>query len=201
MYPRQVTLFNHIDLFKILYFDYQKLFKNMAVIHFESVCVQEGKFRDTETTTWIGKHVPISVSISSSLTDQPIFSCNSNTGALVESFVDAIDGLAAQNKALMKIKFLEVEFSVKSKLNQMFSFPNQRRCPKEPVLEFEDECIEEEEEQDVSTNFWQTQKNQLNDMRDHLKRICNVLPVFGFNSRKYTINLRKIELVNEELNQ
>ena len=93
----------------------------------------------------------------------------------------------------MKIKFLEIETSVKSKLNQMFSALNQRRCPKEPVLEFEDECIEEE--QDVSTQFLQPQKNQLFDLQDHLERYCNVLPVFGFNNAKYHIKLVKSYLL------
>ena len=39
----------------------KKLLKNMAVLNSESTCVQEDEFRDTDTTTWIGKHVPISV--------------------------------------------------------------------------------------------------------------------------------------------
>ena len=44
----------------------------------------------------------------------------------------------------MKLKVLEVETSVKSKLNQTFSALNQRRCWKEPKMELEDECIEED---------------------------------------------------------
>ena len=35
------------------------------------------------------------------------------------------------------------------------------------------------------------QKNQLLDLQEHLERYCNVLPVFGFNSSKYYINLIK----------
>ena len=67
---------------------------------------------------------------------------------------------------------------------------NCRRLRKEPVLEFEDECIEEEE-QDVSTQFFQTQKNQRTDLQDHFERYCNVLPVFGFDRAKYDINKKK----------
>ena len=123
----------------------------MALFDFESICVQEDNFRDTDTTTWIGKHVPISVSISSNLIKQPIFLCNSNSASLVESFVDALDGLTTQSKAQTKRKFLGIETSVKIKLDQIFSTLNQSHCRKEPVLKFEDECIEEE--QDVSTVF------------------------------------------------
>ena len=53
----------------------------------------------------------------------------------------------------IKLKFLEIETSLKIKLNQVLSALNQRRCRKKPVLEIEDECVEEEKEQDVSSQF------------------------------------------------
>ena len=65
-----------------------------------------------------------------------------------ESFVDALDGLATQSKAKMTLKFLKIETSVQSKLNQSFSALNQHRCRKEPVLESKDGCIEEEKEEE-----------------------------------------------------
>ena len=51
------TLFDKLDSFNISYSDNQKLFKNIAESDFESICVQEDKFRDTDTTIWIGKQV------------------------------------------------------------------------------------------------------------------------------------------------
>ena len=62
IYPKNVyqlreTLFDKLDSFGIQYTDDQKLFTNLAVFDFESE-----KFKNTETTTWIGKHVSISVS-------------------------------------------------------------------------------------------------------------------------------------------
>ena len=88
----------------------------MPIFDFESICVQEDKCRDADTTTWIGKHIPISVSVSSHLIEQPVFLCNSKLGAFVESFFGALHELATQRKAQMKLKFLEIETSVKSKL-------------------------------------------------------------------------------------
>ena len=35
----------------------------------------------------------------------------------------------------------------------------------------------------------QTQKNQIFDLQDRLKKHCNVLQVFGFNNAKYDSNL------------
>ena len=122
LYPKNVyqlweTLFDKLDSFDIQYTDDQKLLNNLAVFDFESICIPEEKFKNTKTTTWIGKHVPISVSISSNLIAKPRFLCNSNPRDLVESFIDAVEGLATQSKTQMKLKFLEVETTIKSKLS------------------------------------------------------------------------------------
>ena len=74
------------------------------------------------------------------------------------------------------------------------------------MLNFVDDCIVEEEEKDLSTQFLQMQKNQTIDIQEHFERYCNVLPVFGFNSAKHDINLIKSSLLpilvfNEMLNQ
>ena len=120
---------------------------------------------------------------------------------MVESIVDALEGLARQSKSRIDLKFLEIETSVKSKLNPIFFALNQRRCRNEPVLEFEDEFIEKEEEKDVSIQFLQTQKNQLIDLQKHLEKNCNVLPLFGFNSSNYVINLIKSYLLPLFINE
>ena len=61
---------------------------------------------------------------------------------------------------------------------------------------FVDDCIVEEEEKDISTQFFRMQKNQLIDLQEHFERYCNVLPVFGFNSgKKNDINLIKSYLL------
>ena len=74
----QRMCFDQLDSFNIQYTDEQKLFNNLAVFDFESICLSEEKIKNTETITWVGKHVPISVSISSNLIASPIFLCNSN---------------------------------------------------------------------------------------------------------------------------
>ena len=62
VYPRNVyqmreTFFDELDSFGIKYTSEQKLFKNIAKFDFESNCVQQETFRDTNTTNWIGKQV------------------------------------------------------------------------------------------------------------------------------------------------
>ena len=122
----------------------------------------------------------------------PLFLCNSNPRDLVESFIDAVEGSATQSKAPMKLKFLEIETAIKSKLTRTLESLNERRCCNQRVFEFEDQCFEDDnEEKDASTQFLKMQKNQLIELQEHLERYCNVLPVFGFNSAKYDINLIK----------
>ena len=183
MYQLRETLFDKLDSFDIQYTDDQKLFNNLAVFDFESICIAEEKFKLTETTTWIGKHVPISTSISSILIAQPLFLCNSNPRDLVESFIDAVEGLATKSKAQMKMNFLEVKLAIENKLTRTLESLNERRYLNQRVFEFEDHCFEDDnEEKDDSTQFLQMQKNQLIELQEHLERYCNVLPMFGFNS-------------------
>ena len=73
VYQLRETLFDKLYSFDIQYTDDQSLFTNLAVFDFECICIPEEKFKNTETTTWIGKHVPISASISSNLIAEPFY--------------------------------------------------------------------------------------------------------------------------------
>ena len=63
-YPRNLnqtreTLFHEQDPFSIEYTSEQQLFESLAKFEFESFCVREGTFKDTNTTSWIEKLVQI----------------------------------------------------------------------------------------------------------------------------------------------
>ena len=154
MYQLQQTIFDKLGSFDIQYTDDQKLYIKVAVFDFESVCIPEEKFKNTYTATWIGKHVPKEVPISSNLKVMPILLCSSNPRDLVESFVDAAEGLAAQSKAQIKLNFLEVETAIKSKLSRTPESLNERRCRKQRVFEFKNQCFrDDKKEKDASTQF------------------------------------------------
>ena len=164
-YPNNVyqlgeTLFEKMDSFNIPYREDQELFQNLAVFHFESICVKEETYKETKTTKWIGKHVPISVSISSNMIPEPIFLCNSDPRHIVSSFISALEGLATQSKAQMKLRFFEVETAVKIKLSSILEQLNQRHSQREGVIDFDDdECFNDTaEEKEWSTQFLQMQK-------------------------------------------
>ena len=132
-YQLRDTLFETLDSFNIPYRENQKLFNNLAVFDSESICFQEETYKENESTKWIGKHVPISVLISSNLITEPIFLCNSDYQHLVSSFISAPEGLATQSKAQMKIKFIEVETAIKIKLCALLEQLNQRHNRAERV--------------------------------------------------------------------
>ena len=133
-YQLRETLFDKLDSFYIQYLDDQKLCNNLTVFDFETICIPEKEFKNSETTTWIGKHVPTSVSISSNLITMPIILCNSNPRDLVEQFIDAVEGLATQRITQRKLKFLEVETAIKSKLTRTLQSLSERRCRNQHVF-------------------------------------------------------------------
>ena len=121
VYPKNVhqireTLFDKLDSFGMKYTSQQKLFKNLAIFDFESICVHEESFWETKTTTWIGKHLPISVSIASILVDEHFFLYNSDPHHLVSSFIGTLEGLALQSKAQNKLLFPDIETTMKINL-------------------------------------------------------------------------------------
>ena len=101
----------------------------------------------------------------------------------------------------MKFIFIEVEIAIKMKLCAILEQLNQRRNGAETVSNVVDDCMVEEEEKGLSTQFQQTQKNQLIDLQEHFERYCNVLPVPGFNRAKYDIILIKSYLLPILLNE
>ena len=136
IYPRNVyqireTLFDRLYSFGIKYTSQRKLFKKLALFDFESTCVQEESFKVTQTIMWIGKHVPISISISSNPVEEPIFLHNSDPHHLISSFIGTLDGLASQNKAQINLLFLDIETTIKIKLGNNFEKLTQRHSRRE----------------------------------------------------------------------
>ena len=95
------------------------MFENLVVFDFESICVKEETYKEAETTKWIGKHVPISVSVLSNLIPQPIFSSIRILGTLYPLL--SVPLKAGQRKANHKrsIRFFEVETAIKIKLSSI----------------------------------------------------------------------------------
>ena len=198
IYPRGVyslreTLFEKLDNFSIAYPEDYTLFKNLAVFDFEAICVHSVDISNTATTSWIGTHVPVSVSIFSNLLKEPIFLCEKDPNRLIISFVAQLETLSAKNKADLRPKFLEVEAEIETRLSDISS-------RLEIISESQLENSIKAEDSNASNKFLRYQQKQLLDLQCHFNNYVDTLPVFGFNSGKYDLNLIKSYLIPHLLN-
>ena len=111
---------------------------------------------------------------------EPIFLSNSDPHHLVNSFIDALEKLALQSKAIMKSLFFAIETTIKIKLRSIFQKLTQRHNRRKQADL--DDCHSE------TCTSTQIQKKQLIDLQEQLELYCIVSPVFGFNSAKYDLN-------------
>ena len=74
VYTLRESLFEKLEGFNIPVSKDNTLFNNLTIFDFESRCVQSDELKATQATLWIGKHVPIFVSIFLNLMNGPFFS-------------------------------------------------------------------------------------------------------------------------------
>ena len=115
-YQLKETVFEKLSNFEITVPEEYRLFKNLAIFDFESICVTENNLESNNSTTWVGKHEPISVSISSNLLKTPIFLCDPEPIKVVTQSVDALENLANESRDQMQPQFADVTSAVCEKL-------------------------------------------------------------------------------------
>ena len=193
IYPRgayslRETLFEKLDNFSIAYPEDYTLFRNFVVLDFEAICVQSVEANNTQTTSWIGAHVLVSVSISSNLFEEPVFLCENDPNRLIISFVAQLETLAAKTKADLRSKFLTVEAEIKTRLNDVSS-------RLQIVSEAQPNISSETDDSNATKNFLRIHQKQLLDLQRHFNNYVDTLPVLGFNSGNYDLNLIKAYII------
>ena len=104
--------------------------------------------------------------------------------------------LAEKRKLQLRTIFQEIENFVNDRVKKFFDKFNATTLTERlQVFDYEDESAEDEEEDDTSTQFLRFQKNQLIELKQHLDRYVNTLPLFGFNSGRCDLNLIKSYLI------
>ena len=131
IYPKNVyelrePLFEKLEGFNLPVIEVNKLFNNLAFFDFESICVPTEDLKETQTTTWIGIHVPISVSLSSNLIDESIFLYNKDPQNLINDFVSNLELLAEKSKLEMRTKFQDIEVAINEIMKKIFYQLNER---------------------------------------------------------------------------
>ena len=148
--------------------------------------MQEESFKDTDTTKWIGKHIPILASISSNLVKEPIFLSKSDRDRPITYFKSALEQLALQSKTIMKFLIFDIETTIKIKLGSILEKFTERHYRREQA-----DLVDCDNKTATSAQFLQNQEKHFILLQEHLERYCNVLSVFGFNSAKYDLKLIK----------
>ena len=117
MYELRETLFEKLQGFNVPVSELNRFFNNLAIFDFESICVPTEELKETKTTTWVGKHVPFSVSISSNLIDEPIFLYNKEPQNLIIDFVSILE-LLAEKIMLEMTKNQDIEVAINERMKK-----------------------------------------------------------------------------------
>ena len=175
-YQLNETVFEKMRNLDIEVEDY--LFKNLVVFDFESITVHDQSLNHTDSTTFIGKHVPISVSIHSNLISEPIFICDINPRCLITKFL--LELLALSKRSSMELRqFFDPYFQlIHHKINELNG-----NLPQNADDEIDDEAS--------NLKLLRNLKKLYVGVKIELERYCDNLPVFGFNSSRYDLNLIK----------
>ena len=155
------------------------LYENLVVFDFESITVPQSCLPNSEMTRYIGKHVPISVSVFSNLLSEPIFICNSDPRLLVSKFLEELVILSRSSSQQLR-KVLQRNFEASDEKLQ--------------VTECSSDDIPNENESNKRG------KKFLLQVRSDLITYCDNLPVFGFESLRYDLNLIEEALLDILLN-
>ena len=123
VYTLQETLFEKLEGFKNPVSKDNTLFNN-RIFSILSRCVPilldlvpSDEQKAAQTTTWIGKQVPISVS--SNLIEETIFLYNKDPQKLIIDFLVKLDFLAERSKLEMRTKFQDFEKVVNKRMSKI----------------------------------------------------------------------------------
>ena len=106
-YQLSETVLDCLKDFKIVFQQELRLFSPTIAFNFHSISVLDNTLRNTELASWIGTHVPISMSIASNLLEDPIFICNEDSYQQVRDYVSGVTNLAEKSTLLLREKLID----------------------------------------------------------------------------------------------
>ena len=186
MYQLKETVFERLEDIGIHVDNEVRLFTNFAVFDFESITVADNTLKNSDSTTWIGRHVPISVSISYSFGSGVYFLCNSDPKQLVRDFIEKLLEVSQLSSVLVIEKFERVFNDLNEKITECEQFSDE--------VDNASSTVEEGSTTETDSNILDIGKltlKSLYQLRDDLNKYCVTLPIFGFNSSRYDLNLIK----------
>jgi len=177
------TIFHKLADYGIVVPESQRTFPWFIVFDFEAMLTKSQE-RNSEKLQWTQKHVPISVSVCSNVPDydQPRCFVDDDLNGLVESMIAYMEDVAETAATLAEEKWQWVETKLQKMINEA-----------EDVVLDEDETVSDDE-----TETDEEEKNPLKQsllkLFGQLKGYTSQVPVLGFNSARYDLNLIKQKL-------
>ena len=186
MYQLIETVFERLEDIGIHVDNEVRLFTSFAVFDFESITVADNTLKNSDSTTWIGRHVRISVSISYSFGSGVYFLCNFDPRHLVRNFIEKLLEVSQLSSVLVIEKFERVFNDLNEKIIECEQFSDE--------VDNASSTVEEGSTTETDSNILDIGKltlKSLYQLRDDLNKYSVTLPIFGFNSSRYDLNLIK----------
>ena len=163
---------------------------------FESITVHDETLSNSFSVTWVGKHVPISVSIASTLLSAPVFLCSENPMQLIREFLDELLKVSEQSATIMQKIFNNVLIQLDEKIQEIqTNFPGIESVEgskrETGLFSAEAELVIEDKDSSYEMKVQKSKLRKLLNLKDEVNRYCKELAVFGFNSSRHDLNLIK----------
>ena len=179
-----------------------RLFSHLIVFDFESFTVPDNTLRNTDLTSWIGKHVPISVSIASNLLEDPILICNEDPNQLIRDFVSNLTHIAEKSTLLIREKLNEFVVELEEKylaIRQLVPVKDNPVPTRTEDLFENGPEPDEDEDEDLEIRRLRSELRMISKLKQDFENYYTAIPVFGFNSSRYDLNLIKEYLLHHLL--
>ena len=176
VYRPPSSIFERLDDEGIIVEDVLRYYPYRATFDFECYFDRDNVPADSDRVQWIARHVPLSVSLASNVPGYEPAQCYITDGDSDKLVADMMAGLVATSNAAYDL----LKPSYGSVLNEL-------EARKEAWDDAESEANAEEEEE--------SKTNPFNTLAGQLHGWLHQLPVIGFNSGKYDLNMIKRSFV------
>ena len=182
VYHPPSSIFERLDDEGIIVEDVLRYYPYRATFDFECYFDRDNVPADTNTLQWSARHVPLSVSVASNVPGHEDAQCYITNGDSDKLVADMMSHLHAVSDAA----FESLKPSYESVLDKL-------KMLKEEWDSAEEECGLEEAESEANAD--ESKTNPFKKLLDQLFSWLQQLPVIGFNSGKYDLNMIKRSFV------
>ncbi|MCG8047556.1 MAG: hypothetical protein N0E48_18330, partial [Candidatus Thiodiazotropha endolucinida] len=177
----RVSIFEKLDQYEIHVPEDERVFPWYACYDFEAI-LQKIQEQPTEALQWTAKHIPISVSICSNVEEftDPVCFVDANQNQLIGAMVTHLENLSERVYKLAKEKWGWVLEVINKKMDE------------DDIIEEEvNDSDSDDDLEDDEAREGKAPSHPLQKVYGQLEAYMAQLPVLGFNSAKYDLNLIK----------